>query len=210
MREVLRRGCQPVEERAPGGLRLLLIETLEHHRDVEDVPRAEGDLLAPMGVEQRLAVEGDDLANQSPKRVVRCRLDGREHRAEELRQVVRSQRELGHDTEAPATASLDRPEQVRMRAGIGDPDRPIGRDDFGFEEARRRHPVGLRKAAEAAALDETGNAHRQAAAPLDVAARLRRDGVVDLSPDRPGLHRDRRLRRRIAPRIPFRRRRRAR
>src|SRR5215218_7276632 len=58
--EVLRSGGQPVEERAPDGLRLLLIETLEHHRDVEDVPWAEGDLLAPMGGKQCLAVEGDD------------------------------------------------------------------------------------------------------------------------------------------------------
>src|SRR5215203_4285241 len=58
--EVLRRGCQPIEERAPGGLRLLLIEALEHHRDVEDIPRAEGDLFAPMRVEQRLAVESND------------------------------------------------------------------------------------------------------------------------------------------------------
>ena len=55
-----------------------------------------------MGVEQRfLAVEGDDPANQPPKRVVRCRLDGRKHRTEEFRQVVRSQRELGHGAEAP-------------------------------------------------------------------------------------------------------------
>ena len=73
--EVLRSGSQPVEERAPGGLRLLLIEALEHHRDVEGIPRAEGDLLTPVGVEQRLAVEGDDPANQPPICVVRCRLD---------------------------------------------------------------------------------------------------------------------------------------
>ena len=135
------------------------------------------------------------LADQPAERGVRIRLDGREHRPEERRQVMRPQRQPRHDAEAPAAAALEPPEQVRVRAGIGDPHRAVGGDHLGLEQARRRHPVGLREASEAAALDQARNAHGQAAAALDVAARLGRDGVVDLPPERTGLDRDRRLRR---------------
>ena len=124
------------------------------------------------GLSSRLAVEADDLADQPAERGVRGRLDRHEHGAEELRQIVRPQREPGHDAEAAATAALDRPEQVRIRAGVGDPHRAVGGDDLGFQQARRGHAVGLREASEAAALDQAGDAHGQAAAALDVAARL--------------------------------------
>ena len=104
------------------------------------------------------------------------------------------QREPGHDAEAPATAALEPPEQVRIGAGIRDPHGAIGGDDLGFQQARRRHPIGLGEASEAAALDQAGDAHGHAAAALDVAARLRRHGFVDLAPDRTRLDRDRWLR----------------
>ena len=146
------------------------------------------------GLSRRLAVEADDPADQPAERGVRRRLDRHEHGAEELRQVMRPQREPGHDAEAAATAALERPEQVRIGAGVGDPHRAVGGDDLGFQQARRGHAVRLREASEAAALDQAGDAHGQAAAALDVAARLRRDGVVDLPPDRARLDRDGRLR----------------
>jgi hypothetical protein len=100
----------------------------------------------------------------------------------------------GHDAEAAATAALDRPEQVRVGAGVGDPHGTVGGDDLGLEQARRGRPVSLREAAEAAALDQAGNAHGEASAALDIAARLGRDGIVDLPPDRSCLDRDRRVR----------------
>ena len=107
---------------------------------------------------------------------------------------MRPQREPGHDSEAPATAALETPEQVRIGAGVGDPHGAIGGDDLGLQQARRRHPISLGEASEAATLDQAGNAHGQAAAALDVAARLRRDRIVNLAPDRTRLDRDRLLR----------------
>ena len=37
---------------------------------------------------------------------------------------MRPQREPGRDPKAPAAASLDPPKQIRIRAGVGDPDAP--------------------------------------------------------------------------------------
>ena len=81
--EILRRTGQPVEERAPDCLRLLLVQPLEHHGDRKDVARPEGDLLAPVRIEEALAVEADDPADQPAERGVRRRLD---------RQVTRRRR----------------------------------------------------------------------------------------------------------------------
>ena len=77
-----------------------------------------------------------------------------------------------HDAEAAAAAALQRPEQIGVAAGVGDPHLAVGGDDFGFEQARRRQAVALREAAEAAALHQAGDADGHAAAPLHVAARL--------------------------------------
>ena len=171
-------------------LRLLLVQPLEHHGDREDVVRPEGDLLAPVRIEEALAVEADDPADQPTERGVRRRLDRHERRSEEFRQIMGPQRKPGHHTEATATAALEPPEQVRIGAGIRDPHGAIGGDDLGLQQARRRHPVRLREASEAAALDQAGDAHGHAAAALDVAACLRRDGIVDLAPDGARLDRD--------------------
>ena len=66
-----------------------------------------------MGIEQALAVEAEHLADQTAEGRIRGRLEGRKHGAEEGWQVVRFQREPGHDPEAAPTTAFDRPEQVR-------------------------------------------------------------------------------------------------
>jgi hypothetical protein len=94
-------------KRAPDCLRLLLVQPLEHHGDREDVARLEGDLLAPVRIEEALAVEADDPPDQLAERGVRCRLDRHERRAEKFRQGMGPQREPGHHAEATAIAALD-------------------------------------------------------------------------------------------------------
>ena len=81
-------------------------------------------------------------------------------RAEELGQRVRAQRDAGDDSK-PAAAALQRPEEVGIRAGVGDPDLAVGGHDFRLDEARAGQSIGLREAAEAAAQDEPGDADRQ-------------------------------------------------
>jgi hypothetical protein len=178
----------------PDRFRLLPVEALEHRCDHEDVTRPESDLLTPVQVEQRLAVEFYDLAYQTAERTLRRRLDRREDRAEEFRQTVCPQREPGHDAKAPAAATLDRPEQVRIHTGVSNPYRAIGNHDLGFQQARRSHPIGLREASETATLDQTRNANGHASATLDVAPPSRRHSVIDLTPDGTRFHRNRRLR----------------
>ena len=111
----------------------------------EHPARTKCDLLAPMRIEQRLRIELDDPADQPAERVVRSRPDGGEHRAERRRQIMSLQREPRHDAEAAAATALEAPEQLRVRAGIGDPHRAVGGDDLGFEQARRSHAVRLRE-----------------------------------------------------------------
>lgn len=128
---------EPIEERAPDGFRLLLREPVENHRHLQHVARPQDDLLAPMRIEQRLAVEANDPGNQPAEGSLRCCLDGHIDGAEERRQFMRAQREPGDDTEAAATAPLETPEQVRIGASIGDPHRPVSGDDLGLQETRR-------------------------------------------------------------------------
>lgn len=136
----------------------------------------------PVRVEQHPLVELDQLPNQPPERTVRRRTDRREHSTEEFGQIVRAQRESGHHSKAAASAALERPEQVRIGAGIDDPNLAVSRDDLGLEQAGGSHAISLGEAAEATALDQPGDADGQAAATLDIAARLRGDGIIDLVP----------------------------
>ncbi len=106
-----------------------------------------------------------------------------------------AQRQAGDDAERSAPAALQGPEQIGILAGIGDPQRTVGGHDLGLQQARRGGAVVLREAAEAAALDETGDADRAAAAALDVAPALGRHRVVGVHPDRAGADGDRGLRR---------------
>ncbi len=124
-----------------------------------------------MRIEERLRVEFDDFADQAAGCVVRRRLDGREDAAEKFGQRVRAQSHAGDDAEAGA-AAFERPEKVGVRAGVGDPDLAVGGHDLRLDEARPGKAIGLRKASEAAAVNETGDADRHAAAALDVASAL--------------------------------------
>jgi hypothetical protein len=63
---------------------------LEYHGDRQDVARSEDELLAPVRIEQALAVEADYPADQSSKGSVRCCFDRCEYRTEEFRKIVRS------------------------------------------------------------------------------------------------------------------------
>ena len=188
-------GVERVHERPPHRLRLAARQALEHHRDAQDVAGAKADLLAPVRVDQVLGAEVDDQADELAERRRRRGLDRHVHRAEVFRQRMHAQGDARHDAEAAAAAALQRPEEIGVAAGIGDPHLAVGGDDFGFEQARRREAVLLREAAEAAALDQAGDADGHAAAALHVAARLGRDRVVDVRPDRAGADRDRAHRR---------------
>ena len=157
--------------------------------------RPERCLLAPAGIEEAVGVERDEPRDEAAERRIRARVDRRVDDTEEFRQLVRAQREPGHHAEAAAAAALQRPEEIRIRAGIGDAHPAIGGDDFGLQQRRRGHAVALRKAAEAAALDQAGDADRSAASALDIAARFGDDRVISAHPDVAGLDSDRRLRR---------------
>ncbi len=96
-----------------------------------------------MRVEQALRVERHDLVDQAAVRVVRRGLDRHVHRAEKFRQLARPEGEPGHHAKtAPATA-LDPPEEVGIRAGVGDPDGAVGGDDLGLEQTGSRQTVSL-------------------------------------------------------------------
>src|SRR5271154_1642161 len=122
-----------------------------------------------MRIEKRLCVEFDDSANKAAGCIVRRRLDGREDTAEEFGQRMRAQSHAGDDSEA-AAAAFERPEEVGIRAGVGDPDLAVGGHDLSLDETPPGKAISLRKAAEASALNETRDADRHAAAALYVAS----------------------------------------
>ena len=78
--------------------------------------------------------------------------------------------------------------------GIDDPHRAIGGDHLGFQQAGGRRAVALGEAAEAAALDQAGDADGQAAAALHVTPGLA-DRGIGIAPDHAGAERHGRLRR---------------
>ena len=184
---------QPVEERLPHGGGSVAVEALEHHGDAQDVVAAEGDLLAPLRIEELLAVEGDEALDQLAVGGIGLGSHVHEHGAEELGQLARPEREPRDDAEAAAAAALQGPEQVRVGAGVGDAHRAVGRHHLGLDQAGGGHAVALGEGAEAAALDQAGHAHRGAAAALHVAAGLG-DRVVGVQPHHAGTQRHRRLR----------------
>src|SRR5262249_52039326 len=92
--------------------------------------------------------------------------------------------------ERAAASALQRPEEVGVRARVGDANLSVGGHDLGLEEARGGHAEVLREAAESATGDESDDTDGGAAAALHVAAGLRRDGVVHLDPACAGLDRD--------------------
>src|ERR1700691_1441815 len=106
--EILRRRRAPIEERAPDRFRLLLIEALEDHRDLDEAA-TDVDLFAPVWVEKRLTVEFEELADEAAVGVVGLRLEGRGSAAEIIGKLVRAYSDAGDDSE-PAAAALERPE----------------------------------------------------------------------------------------------------
>ena len=114
-REIPRRSRDPIEERAPDRLGLLLIEALEDHRNRDDTTWRKDDLFAPMRVEERLAIEFEDFFDEATMSVVGRRLDGRVSPAEEIRKLVRAQSQAGDDAE-PAAAAFQRPEEIGIRS----------------------------------------------------------------------------------------------
>ena len=96
--------------------------------------------------------------------------------------------DAGDDSE-PAAAALERPEQVRVRAGVGDFNLAVGGHDLRLNEARRGRAIGFGKAAEAAAQDDAGDADCQAAAALHVTTPFNGHFVIGMSPDCARLNR---------------------
>ncbi len=134
VRKIVRRCRHPVEKRLPRGFRLRLADPLEHHRDIERVVGAKRRLLAPVRIEEALGVERDEARDQPLERRVGTGADRRVDAAEEFRELVRAQRDLRHHAKAAPAATLQPPEEIRIRAGIGDADGAIGGDDFGLEQ----------------------------------------------------------------------------
>ena len=147
-----------------------------------------------MRVEQRLGVERDDPAHQAPVRRVGGGLDRHVDRPDERGQLARPEREARHHPERAPAAALEPPEELRVRARARDAHRAVGGDHLGLQQAGGGQAVALGEAAEASALDQARDADGEAAAALDVAARLRGHRVVGVPPHRAGLHRDRGLR----------------
>src|SRR5437868_8550664 len=95
---------------------------------------------------------------------------------------MRAQRETRDDAPAATAAALDGPEEIRIRAGVDDEGAAVRRDDLGLEQSRGGRAETLGETAEAAAMDETRDADRDAAAALHVTARLVGDGLIEVDP----------------------------
>jgi hypothetical protein len=70
-RELLRRGLDPGEERLPQPPRLLGVEPLTDHRELEGVVGLDLGLLAPMRIEEMGGVEVEELREQLAESRVR-------------------------------------------------------------------------------------------------------------------------------------------
>lgn len=90
-----------------------------------------------MGIEKTVGAEIEEPADQPMESGVGRRLDRRRHAAEEGRQRVRAQRHAGDHAEAAATTTFEGPQQVGVRASIGDPHKAVGRDDFRLQQTCR-------------------------------------------------------------------------
>ncbi len=151
-----------------------------------------------MRIEQIALIETDRLRNQRPVGLVRRRLDGARHHAEELGQFARTQGKPSDDTQTATTAALDSPEQIRIGTGIGDAHRAIGRNDLRLQQSGRRSAVVFRETAETTTLNKTRNAHRGATATLNVATAPGGHRIIGIDPHRASADRHRRLRRLLA------------
>src|ERR1700732_1640398 len=152
--EVLRRRVDPGKEWLPELLRVLPVEPLRDHRELERVAQSDRSLLAPVWVEKTAGIEVDEMREQLAKGVVRPRLDRAPRGAEMLRQLVGAQGEAGDDAPTAAAAALDGPEEIRGGAGVQGGHPPVGGDHLGLEQSRGSRSEALGAAAEGAALNE--------------------------------------------------------
>src|SRR3984957_8262335 len=121
-----------------------------------------------MRIEKIGGVEVDELCKEAAKGVVRVSVEGKADGAEVLRQFMGGESQAGDDAERSPAAALQRPEQVRLLDVADDADLAIGGDDLRLDQAGGGAAEALGETAKAAALHQTGHAHRRAPAALDV------------------------------------------
>ena len=201
MRVIVRRARHPVEERLPDFIWLSGIQAAGKHSDPEEVIGCQESLLSPMMIEQMFAVMAHELADQAPIGIIGSRLYGEANKAEELGELMQTECQFTDRAETAASASLQRPEQLGVSAGIGDPNRAVCSNDFGFQETPGSGSIVLGETAKATALDQARQADRGAPAALNIFAALGCHRGVRLHPDNSGASRDRGLRRKssLAP-----------
>src|SRR5262249_45572063 len=151
-------------------------------RDLESVLGAYAHLLTPVGVAEARRIELEKVRQQAPESLFRLRAQLPPGGAEELRQSVRAQRDPGHHPPAAAATTLQRPVKLGLRAGVHGAHATIRGHYLRLEESRSGAAEALGETAEAAALHETGDAHRGATPTLHVAARAAADGIVQIDP----------------------------
>ena len=190
--ELLGRRRHRVEERAPDGLRLAAVEALEHHRDRRGRCRGRKRICSPQcGLNSARAVEVDDLADQPAERRRPTPPGSSVFTAPKIsgRACVRSVSRVT-TPKLPPPPPLSAQNSSGCVQALAIRTAPSAVTTSASSRLAAASAVGLRKAAEAAALDQPGDADGHAAAALHVAAGLGRDRVVDLRPDRAGLDRD--------------------
>ena len=133
-----------------------------------------------MRIEEAGGIEFEEAREEPAERIVGARLDLAPGGAEELRQLVRAQREARDDAPAAAATTLECPEEIRMRALIHGERAAVGSHHFRFQQPRGRGAEGLGEAAEAAALHQPRNTDAGAAAALHIVARACGHGAVEI------------------------------
>src|SRR5215831_1030311 len=128
--EVSGRVGHPLHERLPEGPGLVSREPLAGHLDIERVAWPHVHDLTPVRIVKASSVEADESANQPAESGRGRRLDGDGDEPEEVRQFVGAERHPRDDAETTAAPTLEGPEKVRMRAGIGDPYEAVRGDDL--------------------------------------------------------------------------------
>src|SRR5690348_6518145 len=111
----MRRMLYPIEKRLPDLASLSSIQSMRNHFYFERVVGPDLGLLAPMVIEQMLAVEAHELADQPLESLIRFGLDLEVGGAEKLWQLVKTHCHPAHHAEGAPSAALQRPEQI----GIG-------------------------------------------------------------------------------------------
>src|SRR5215469_11992396 len=99
-----------IQKRLPDLPCLLGTQARRIHFDLERVVWPYMDLLTPMLVEEMIAIEGDDIADEAAVRIIGGRFDRDVCCAEKLGQLVRAHRHPAHDTEGATSAAFQSPE----------------------------------------------------------------------------------------------------